>query len=176
MSLEHFLGLVEELVVEDPAEVPAVAPAGMLPLRSSITHVYLLSGLPTLIDTIDSSYGAYHLAGCSDAGPAGYILNGAHTSNASMTLEDCASFCQGTPYLAVQNGTLTTIYLKALLLTLTGNECICGSAAPAGSPVDIAQYGCATVCTGNNADVADHLDTALYTIVHHVLAQALDQL
>ncbi|KAL8825407.1 MAG: hypothetical protein Q9191_004439 [Dirinaria sp. TL-2023a] len=106
------------------------------------------SGSPTLGQTVDSPYGTYDLDGCSDAGPSGSILDGARTTSPSMTLEYCASFCKGSAYFAVQNG----------------DECTCGSSAPAGPPADIGTYGCSTQCTGNASECGG---SPRYGIVYH---------
>ena len=61
------------------------------------------SGPPKIVTSVDSSHGSYSLQGCYNASAGGYTIVGV-TSSTSMTLEYCASYCNGSPYFAIENG------------------------------------------------------------------------
>ena len=61
------------------------------------------SGPPKIITGVDSSHGSYSLQGCYNTSAGGYTIIGV-TSSTSMTLEYCASYCNGSPYFAIENG------------------------------------------------------------------------
>ena len=129
--------------------------------RSVANHI--CSGPPKIVTGVDSNYGSYSLQGCYDASAGGYVITGA-VSSTNMTLEYCASHCQGSPYFAIENGGPFIAKTSPCLLTQTGNTCICGSAGPSGAGVDIGEYGCMTSCTGNSAQCGG---SPRYGIVYH---------
>ena len=61
------------------------------------------SGPPKIVTSVNSSHGSYGLQGCYNASAGGYTIVGV-TSSTSMTLEYCASYCNGSPYFAIENG------------------------------------------------------------------------
>ncbi|KAL9104520.1 MAG: hypothetical protein Q9163_000551 [Psora crenata] len=109
------------------------------------------STTPGVESTIESSYGSYDFYGFYPLIPSQNILNGQVTTSNSMTLERCASDCQGSPFFAVDNGKYQPSHLfQHLQLTHVGNECTCGTAAPAGQPVYDPINS--TPCPGNAAE------------------------
>ena len=79
------------------------------------------SGVPA---TVNSNYGAYSFAGFYALPTTGSLLDGRVTTGSGTTLESCASFCQGTPFFALEQGKLllTKLVLLCLPFSLTPGE------------------------------------------------------
>ena len=65
----------------------------------------MYNSLPTVVVTsVSSPYGLYSQLGWYADQASGYLLGGSQTTSSQMSLTYCASFCDGTPFFAVENG------------------------------------------------------------------------
>ncbi|KAK4693328.1 hypothetical protein P7C71_g4052, partial [Lecanoromycetidae sp. Uapishka_2] len=77
------------------------------------------TGVPDTGAPVTSPYGEYKFDGVYSIPSGGTLLNGPVATSTAMTVEYCATFCQGTGFYALYHG----------------DTCNCGSAAPAEAPV-----------------------------------------
>ncbi|KAL9132214.1 MAG: hypothetical protein Q9217_000018 [Psora testacea] len=123
------------------------------------------STTPGAKSMVDIEYGTYGFYGFYPLIPSQSILNGRTTTSDSMSLEYCASYCQGSPFFAVENG--QPVYDPSTSLPCLGDAAeSCGSPGYAivykrGSPTS----GSTTVVytsTNSNGQVTTGTSTSVY--------------
>ncbi|KAL8950312.1 MAG: hypothetical protein Q9222_003635 [Ikaeria aurantiellina] len=97
----------------------------------------------SVVQNVSSSYGVYGVYGCYGAPPSGSLLNGKTTSSSDMTCASCATFCEGSPFFAIQNG----------------NQCLCGTQGPSTPKLDYSS--CNGGCSGQSTESCGSKNTCI---------------